>query len=46
MTDYDEICEEAIEIERSFWYVLKHWDEYCRFCETHDPDNFSVPDNT
>lgn len=45
MTDeeYKEIQEIAEECERFFWYVNEHWDEYCKFSETHDPEEFPVP---
>lgn len=41
--EYAESQEIAEECERFFWYVNDHWDEYCTFCETHDPAEFPVP---
>lgn len=41
--EYEEFQKNAIECERFFWYVKDHWDEYCKFCETHDPLEFEIP---
>lgn len=41
--EYEEFEEMALECERFFWYVKDHWDEYCKFCETHDPLEFPIP---
>lgn len=38
--EYEEMQELAEECERFFWYVNDHFDEYCNFCETHDPFEF------
>ena len=38
-----ELQETAEECERFFLYVYDHWDEYCEFCENHDPDDFPIP---
>lgn len=41
--EYEELQEVSEECERFFWYVNDHFDEYCTFCETHDPLDFPIP---
>ena len=41
--EYEELQEISEECERFFWYVKDHFDEYCTFCETHEPLDFPIP---
>ena len=43
ITDSEIMAVEAYENERAFHYIGKHWDEYCKWCLEHEPEDFPIP---